>query len=220
MDYVFLGKTLPFQRINGRLLFTNDRLQILDLRGNLLSGGVRGSADISLARGDQRYRATLAVDGIDFPLLTDLYWSYKTAQGRLSGTYDFTGDGDNARLMVGNGKATVANGDVFAIPVFGPLSGILATLLPLKAAGYSIAHEGKATFTAKNGVLHTDDFEVAGNLFSILGDGDIYFLDDKLDFNIRISPKGPGMLLAPVYKLFEYKGEGSLKNPNWHPKGF
>lgn len=220
MDYVFLGKTLPFQRINGRLLFTNDRLQILDLRGNLLSGGVRGSADISLARGDQRYRATLAVDGIDFPLLTDLYWNYKTAQGRLSGTYDFTGDGDNARLMVGNGKATVANGDVFAIPVFGPLSGILATLLPLKAAGYSIAHEGKATFTAKNGVLHTDDFEVAGNLFSILGDGDIYFLDDKLDFNIRISPKGPGMLLAPVYKLFEYKGEGSLQNPNWHPKGF
>ena len=55
---------------------------------------------------------------------------------------------------------------------------------------------------------------------SMLGDGDIYFLDDKLDFNIRISPKGAGMLLAPVYKLFEYKGEGSMKNPNWHPKVF
>jgi hypothetical protein len=26
--------------------------------------------------------------------------------------------------------------------------------------------------------------------------------------------------LTPVYKLFEYKGEGSLKNPNWHPKAF
>ena len=28
MDYVFLGKTLPFDRVSGRLLFTNDRLQI------------------------------------------------------------------------------------------------------------------------------------------------------------------------------------------------
>jgi len=219
MDYVFLGKNLPFQKINGRLLFTNDRLQILDLRGNLFSGNVHGGADISLARGDQHYRAKIAVDGMDFPRLTDLYWNYKTAQGRLSGSYDFTGNGDNSRLMQGTGKATVADGDVFAIPVFGPLSVILGTLLPLKAAGYSIAHEAKASFTAKSGVIHTNDFEVAGRLFSMLGDGDLYFLDDKLDFNIRISPKGAGILLTPVYKLFEYKGEGSLKNPNWHPKG-
>jgi hypothetical protein len=157
---------------------------------------------------------------MDFPKLTDLYWNFKTAEGRLSGTFDFTGNGDNARLMQGSGKATVSNGDVFAIPVFGPLSSILGTLLPLKAVGYSIAHEAKTSFTAKNGVLHTDDFEVAGGWFSMLGDGDVHFLDDKLDFNIRISPKGAGVLLTPVYKLFEYKGEGSLKNPNWHPKGF
>ena len=220
MDYVFLGKTLPFQKIKGRLLFTNDRLQIVDLRGSLLAGNVRGSADISLAHGDPRYHAKLAVDGVDFPRLTDLYYNYKTAHGQLSGTYDFNGNGDNARLMQGSGTLTVSNGDVFAIPVFGPLSGILGSLLPGKVVGYSIAREAKSTFTAKNGILHTNDFEVAGGFFSMLGDGDIYFLDDKLDFNVRISPKGAGMLLAPVYKLFEYKGEGSLKNPNWHPKGF
>src|SRR5438128_1826105 len=220
MDYVFLGKTLPFHKIAARLLFTNDRLQIVDLRGNLLAGNVRGSADISLAHGDPRYHAKLAVDGVDFPRLTDLYYNYKTAHGQLSGTYDFNGNGDNARLMQGSGTLTVSNGDVFAIPVFGPLSGILGSLLPGKVVGYSIAREAKSTFTAKNGVLHTDNFEVVGGLFSMLGDGDIYFLDDKLDFNVRISPKGAGMLLAPVYKLFEYKGEGSLKNPNWHPKGF
>ncbi|HYR22923.1 MAG TPA: AsmA-like C-terminal region-containing protein [Chthoniobacterales bacterium] len=220
MDYVFLGKTLPFHRINGRLLFTNDRLQIVDLRGGLFAGNVRGSADISLARGNQSYHAKLALEGIDFPRLTDLYYNFKTAQGRLSGSYDFTGLGDNARLMQGTGKLTVSNGDVFAIPVFGPLSGILGSLLPGKVVGYSIAREAKASFTAKSGILHTDDFEVAGGWFSMLGDGDIYFLDDKLDFNVRISPKGAGLLLAPVYKLFEYKGEGSLKNPDWHPKGF
>ena len=220
MDYVFLGKTLPFHKIAGKLLFTNDRLQIVDLRGSLFSGNVHGSADISLAHDDQRYRAKLAVDAMDFPRLTELYWNFKTAHGLLGGTYDFSGVGDNARLMQGTGNMNVANGDVFAIPVFGPLSGIMGSLLPGTSAGYSVAHEGKASFSIKNGILHTNDFEVAGRLFSMLGDGDIYFLDDKLDFNIHIEPKGAGVLLTPVYKLFEYKGEGSLKNPNWHPKGF
>jgi hypothetical protein len=37
---------------------------------------------------------------------------------------------------------------------------------------------------------------------------------------VRINAKGPGFVLAPVYKLFEYKGEGSLKKPDWHPKRF
>jgi hypothetical protein len=218
MDYVFIGKTLSFNRINARLLFTNDRLQIVDLGGGLLSGNVRGSADISLAHNDQRYRAKLAVDAMDFPRLTDLYWNYKTAHGQLSGTYDFTGVGDNARLMQGSGKVNVANGDVLAIPVFGPLSGLLGAVIP--GAGYSIARDATANFTIKSGTIHTENLEVAGKLFSMVGHGDIYFLDDKLDFDVRVDPKGPGILLTPVYKLFEYKGEGSLKKPDWHPKRF
>jgi hypothetical protein len=218
MDYVFLGKTLPFHKINGRLLFTNDHLQIVDLRGGLFSGSVRGSADISLAHNDQRYHAKLAVDGMDFPRLTDLYYNFKTAHGQLSGTYDFNGVGDKPRLMQGSGKITVSNGDVFAIPVFGPLSGILGAIIP--GVGYSIARSASAAFTVKDGIIHTEDLEVAGQLFSMVGHGDIHFLDDKLDFDVRVDPKGPGVLLMPVYKLFEYKGEGSLKNPNWHPKGF
>ncbi len=218
MDYVFLGKTLPFSKINARLLFTNDHLQIVDLHGALLSGSVLGSADISLAHNDQRYRAKLAVDAIDFPRLTDLYWGYKTAHGQLSGTYDFSGVGDNARLMQGDGKINVANGDVFAIPVFGPLSTIMGSIIP--GVGYSIARNATSDFTVKSGTIHTDNLEVGGKLFSMVGNGDIHFLDDKLDFDVRIDMKGPGILLTPVYKLFEYKGEGSLKNPNWHPKVF
>ena len=218
MDYVFLGKTLPFDRIAGRLLFTNDRLQIVDLRGGLFAGNVGGNADISLAHGDPHYRAKLAVDGVDFPRLTDLYYNYKTAHGQLGGTYDFTGLGDKSRAMEGSGKMNVANGDVFAIPVFGPLSGILNLVVP--GAGYSIARNASADFTVQKGIIHTENFEVAGKLFSMRGHGDIYFLDDKLDFDMGIDPKGPGVLLAPVYKLFEYKGEGSLKNPDWHPKRF
>src|SRR5215510_4281308 len=218
MDYVFLGKTLPFDRVSARLLFSTDRLQITDVRADLLAGTLRGTADISLPRTDARYRASLSISEINFPRLTDLYYNYKTAQGVLRGTFEFTGLGSDWRTMRGSGKVEVSNGDVFAIPIFGPLSGILNHILP--GSGYSIAHKASAEFTVENGIIHTEDFEAAGSLFSMLGNGDIHFLDDKLDFNLRLDMKGPGIVLTPMYKLFEYAGQGSLKKPDWHPKRF
>ncbi|HMF46144.1 MAG TPA: AsmA-like C-terminal region-containing protein [Candidatus Udaeobacter sp.] len=218
MDYVFLGKTLPFDRVSARLLFTNEHLQISDVRADLLAGALRGNADISLAKNDPRYRASMSVSEINFPRLTDLYFKYKTAQGLLRGTYEFNGLGNDWRTMRGSGKIEVSNGDVFAIPIFGPLSGILNHIVP--GSGYSIAHKANAEFTVDNGIMHTEDFEAAGSLFSMLGNGDIHFLDDKLDFNLRLDMKGPGIVLMPMYKLFEYVGEGSLKKPDWHPKRF
>lgn len=218
MDYVFLGKTLQFDRVSGRLLFTNDQLQITDLRGVLLDGTLRGHAEISLARNDPRYRASVSVSQINFPLLTDLYYNYKTAQGVLKGTYEFNGLGNDWHTMRGDGKVEVSNGDVFAIPIFGPLSGILNKIVP--GSGYTIARTATAAFKVEDAIIHTDDFEAAGALFSMLGHGDIHFLDDKLDFSMRLNMKGPGVLLTPVYKLFEYAGTGSLKKPDWHPKVF
>ena len=218
MDYVFLGKTLPFDRVSARLLFTNDRLQLGDIRADLLAGTLRGNADISLARNEPRYRANLAVNEINFPRLTDLYFNYKTSQGVLRGSYEFNGMGNDWRTMRGSGKVEVSNGDVFAIPIFGPLSGILNHIVP--GSGYSIAHKADAKFIVENGIIHTEDFEAAGSLFSMLGNGDLHFLDDKLDFNLRLDMKGPGIVLTPMYKLFEYAGEGSLKKPDWHPKRF
>ena len=218
MDYVFLGKTLPVDRVSGRLLFTDNRLQLTEIAGRLFNGDVRGGADISLAKGDPHYQANLALEGIDFPRIADLYFKYETPRGRLSGTYDWTGLGSDARSMRGQGSVRVNDGDIFAIPVFGPLSVLIGAIIP--GVGYSLAHKANASFTIKEGVIHTDDFKVSGKLFGMVGNGDVRFLDDKLDFDIRVDANGPAILLTPVYKLFEYKGEGSISKPNWHPKRF
>jgi hypothetical protein len=218
MDYAFLGKTLPFDRVNGRLLFTDNRLQLIDIDGKLFNGDVRGTADVSLARNDKRYRANLTLEDVNFPRLADLYFKYDTAHGRLNGAYEWTGVGSEARLMQGTGNAKVTDGDIFAIPIFGPLSGLLSAIIP--GAGYSLARQAKSDFTIQNGIIHTDDFKVSGKLFSMIGHGDIHFLEDKLDFDIRIEAGGAGVVLTPMYKLFEYKGEGSIAKPNWHPKRF
>src|SRR3989440_5048837 len=183
MDYVFLDKTLPFDRINAKLLLTDDRLQISELNGTIFSGSVRGGADISLAKNDQRYRATMTVDHVDFPKLTDLYFKYKTAVGLMNGRYEWTGTGSEARTMNGKGEGEVRNGDVFAIPLFGPLSDILNKVMP--GVGYRVARKANMSFMIKDGIIRTSDFHVDGCTFGMVGQGNAHFLDDKIDFDVR-----------------------------------
>ena len=218
MDYVFLGQTLNFDRVRGNLLVLDDHVQLVGIDGTLFDGTARGDADIFFGTNGEHYKANITVDKINFPRLTQLYFDYKTSQGEMAGSYNFEGVGDDTRKMRGSGSVKVSNGDVFAIPIFGPLSTLLSAIIP--RAGYTIAHEATASFQVKDGVIKTDDFKVSGKLFGMRGHGLIFFLEDRLDFDIRVDASGPGVLLTPMYSLFEYKGDGKLSKPRWHPKNF
>jgi hypothetical protein len=83
MDYTFIDKVLPFDRIVGQLLFTDDRLQILGLKGRLFSGDLNGSADISLAKNDRTYTAKIEVEKTDFPKADRSLFQIQNLAGRL-----------------------------------------------------------------------------------------------------------------------------------------
>ena len=53
----------------------------------------------------------------------------------------------------------------------------------------------------------------------MFGNGALGFLDDQMDFNVRVNARGlPGVLLFPVSKLFEYVADDKLSKPHWRPK--
>ncbi len=137
MDYPFLKRELRSPQIAGKLLFTSDRLKISELNGALFGGRIRGGADISLKKEKPGHSANVEVENMDFASLTKLYFNYDGSQGRLTGRYDFSGRGDDARTMEGRGELAVTEGNVFAIPFLGPLSGILNTIVP--GMGYNLA---------------------------------------------------------------------------------
>jgi hypothetical protein len=84
--------------------------------------------------------------------------------------------------------------------------------------GYNVSHDGTCSFTVRDGIIATHDFLVKGVGFNMIGDGRLFFLDDRLNFNIRLNAQGlPGVLLSPVSKLLEYAGTGTLENPIWKP---
>ena len=217
MDYTFLKKELSASKISGTVTVLGDRLKLDGLDATIWGGHLRGKADISLRKAAGDYTAELFTEEIDFPSLTKLYFDYDTSKGKLNGAFAFAGVHDSARAIVGKGRLVVTEGNVFAIPLFGPFSGILNEVLP--GAGYNEARKGTCTFEMRDGVVTTQDLVMEGKGFSILGAGKLFITEDKMDFNARINAQGfAGKFLDPMSRLLEYVSDGSLSKPVWRPK--
>ena len=217
MEYTFLRGNLSAPQIAGKLLFNSERMTIDGLSASLFGGRIKGDADISLVRARPGHAVSLRLENVDFASLTRLYFGYEDSQGRLNARYDFTGRGEDPRTMKGRGDLTVTDGNVFAIPFLGPFSGILNSIVP--GMGYNAARKGSATFALEAGVIETKDLVIEGKGFSMIGHGKLFFVDDKMDFDMRINAQGlPGVLLFPVSKLLEYTSDDKLSKPTWRAK--
>ncbi len=216
MDYTFCKRDLSFPSLSGDLLFREHEVLLKGVAGTLFDGAVSGNADIHFGPNSPGYIAAVKVAGIDFASITKLYFNYANSHGLLSGAFDFGGLGDDPWTLYGKGRVEVTDGNVFAIPVLGPFSSILNSIVP--GMGYNLARDGTCTFAVENGIITTRDFVVKGMGFSMIGAGRLLFLDDRLNFNIRLNAQGlPGVLLFPVSKLLEYAGTGTLEDPIWKP---
>lgn len=218
IGYELLGRKLHFGKAAGHLKF-DGRDVFARLRDVELFGGKLGlQVDVlQEGRSEPIYRANLQANGVDFESLTGLYFGYRKSEGKLSGQFAWESPTTKPKELLGHGAVQVRDGNVFAIPMFGPLSVIMNEIIP--GAGYEKARNATANFSIQDGKLHTDDFEVIGQGFSMYGEGDLYLFEDEMDFSIRINAKGvPGIILFPVSKVFEYVSDGKMSDAEWRPK--
>jgi hypothetical protein len=217
MDYTFAGKVLQFDKVSAKLKFAQARLQITELGGPMFGGRLDGNADVSLDRENPVNKASLRITDMNFSKLSKLYTGYDESKGLLDVNFLWKGVSDNGRKVDGSGDLKITDGNVFAIPFLGPLSGVLSAVLP--GVGYSMAHKATASFTIKDGIFRTTDLKVEGLGFNLLGNGDLHFMDDYMRFFAHINAKGvPGLMLLPVSRLLEYASIGKLSKPEWKPR--
>ncbi len=217
LDYDLLERTLNFGTATGSLEFAGRKIRVDIPSAKLFGGTTRLKADITTGQPDARQKMNVTLSNVNFETLTRLYFDYKDSKGVVSGNYDFSFLPGNARAMTGGGNLIVENGNVFAIPVLGPLSVVLDTIIP--GTGYQTARKATCDFRVANGEIRTDNLDVIGQGFSMIGQGSLYFVEDKMDFSVRINAQGvPGIILYPVSKLFEYVSDGKLSDPQWRPR--
>jgi hypothetical protein len=217
LDYDLLERTLSFGRTTGSLEFAGRSITVKIPSAALYGGKVALDALITTGDPGAAQRVGVKLEGVNFEALTKLYFDYDNSQGVVGGRYDFTFVPGQPLAMRGSGSLLVQEGNVFAIPVLGPLSVVLDSIVP--GTGYQTAREAKCNFKVAEGVISTDNLNVVGRGFSMIGQGKIFYLEDRMDFGVRINAQGvPGLLLYPVSKLFEYVSDGKFSEPQWRPR--
>lgn len=217
LDYTLIKRELSFMSVVGTAAIKKQELRIDIPQALLFDGPIALKVHASIVPGDGRYGADVHLENVDFKSITKLYFDYNNSEGKLSGNYSFTTITGDDYAMVGKGNLVIKDGNVLAMPIFGPLSDLMNDILP--GLGYQAARRATADLTVQKGIINTKNLSIQSAEFSMIGFGDIYYLEDRMNMSIRLNVQGiPGLVLFPVSKLFEYVSDGSLKHPGWRSK--
>jgi len=217
LEYDLLDRTLSFGAARGTLRFEGRQILVDVPSARLYGGNVRMSAVVTTGQAGARQQMAVALDRVNFETLTRLYFDYQDSKGLVSGRYDFSFVPGKPEQMRGKGDLLVEDGNVFAIPVLGPLTFLLDSVIP--GAGYQTSRRATCDYTVANGEIRTENLDVQGQGFVMIGKGSLFFIEDRMDFGVRVNAQGvPGILLYPVSKLFEYVSDGKMTEPKWRPR--
>jgi hypothetical protein len=140
-------------------------------------------------------------------------------EGTLAGTLVITSaNSETVNSWKGHGQATVKNGFLWDMPIFGVFSEPLNAVVP--GLGKSKVSSGKGTFTVENGKVYTKDMEVRAPAFRLKYDGSVDFegnLDAKVEAelfrNTWVFGRAISAVFWPLAKVLESKVTGNLAAP-------
>ncbi len=220
VTFPLFDRELPLESPAGTVTVKGTDLG-LDIKTGLLGGRTNYTGTVGLGSQRGNYQGTFDATAIDFGQLAALYDIPTQTRGTLAGNLQFTVPADDPKRWSGKGAATLVDGDVFAIPVMGPISRLISGVLDRPTAGYSVATAANATCTIDKGIIHSNDFEALTPGFILRAKGQIDTLTKQLDINAEMSARGPLSIVSwPLSKLLRYKGEGPVSDPTWRPVNF
>jgi hypothetical protein len=211
--------------IRGLVRWRGQSVTISNLLARFYEGHLAGdfAFDVS-APSNTLFRFQTTVSNVNFhALMSDLQSPTNRLEGLLNGDWGIdradTGDWESWQ---GWGRASLREGFLWDIPLFGIFSPALDAVLP--GVGKSRVSGLTATFTITNSVIHTDDLELRSPAMRLAYRGTFDFHGNV---NARVEARllrdvwivGPlvSLVFKPLTKLFEYKVTGTLSQPRKEP---
>jgi hypothetical protein len=215
-DYKFLGENLTLTAPKASVAIQGEEVRISGLSLQAFDGEVVGNF---LHSGKSKLSGELSWSKLAMAGLSSTYGFGMKGGGLLTGRIEFSITGGNISTMKGNGLVALENAELFSVPIFGPLSGVMSKVLNDKRAGFERAKSAFCTFNIRKGILRTGDFQTATSSVTFAGDGEIDLSTKNLDFTIRLNARGLlGLItlpLRPFYGLFQFRGTGSISDTVW-----
>jgi hypothetical protein len=211
------GRNVPFENVTAKVTGAGETTNF-DVKARLLGGSFDLKGRMQDTAPPRPYRGEMRLDGVSFQRFAQIYSKTAETEGDLTGHFRFEGREDNWKALKGEGAAIILNGNLYAVPILGPLTPLLDNLLPGKIKDYNVATEANCTFRIADGFVLTDNFEALTSVFKLASSGRINFIDDAVDLTTQVRVRGlPGIVLRPFSELFEFQGEGTVKDTRWTP---
>jgi hypothetical protein len=153
------------------------------------------------------------------PLVRDLFAATNRLEGTLNGELVITSaNTESIQSWNGYGQATLKDGYLWSVPVFGIFTPALESITP--GLGSAPVSSGMGNFTITNSVVHTRDFQVRAPAFRLNYKGKVD-LEGKLDARVEAEILRDAWIVGrlfsaalwPVSKAFEAEVGGSLVSP-------
>lgn len=139
--------------------------------------------------------------------------------GLVAGNLDFQMLPGQIGSMQGKGNLSLVQAELFSVPIFGPLSRLMQSVLNDNRVGAERAKEASCNFLIQDGVVASNDFRTTTTSLIFAGEGWIDLDRKTMDMTMRLNARGLlGILtlpLRPFYGLFQFRGVGPLKGPEW-----
>ena len=215
-DYVFLGENLTLSHPRGQVDIRGDRVTVSNLNLGGLGGSIVASFD---HHAPDRLEGELSWTQLSVADLARTYGFNMKGGGSLTGRIRFAMSDDLVETMSGEGLLAFENAELFSVPMFGPLTPLVAGVLNDEKAGSQPAKNAFGTFKIANGILSCTDFQTTTTSLNFTGEGTLDLKEKNVDMTMRLNARGLlGLVtlpLRPISGMFQFRGAGPLKNPKW-----
>lgn len=217
--YEFIDKNLLLESPSANVRVQNEKVVVDNLVFRAFGGPVNGTITRNPGR-DSGLSGEFSWTRLSFNEVGELYGFDPKGGGQLTGRIEFTCGTHGVEKLNGRGLMALEKGELFSVPIFGPLSPLISGILANRKAGFQHAKDAFCTFVVQDGVLKTNDFRTATSSLAFTGDARIDLTKVTLDMTMRMNARGLlGLLtvpLRPLYGLFQFHGSGPLRNPEWN----
>ncbi|MGE9269352.1 MAG: AsmA-like C-terminal region-containing protein [Verrucomicrobiales bacterium] len=217
-NYDFLGKPLTLKAPKGNLRVLRDQVQLRDLELGTFGGRVRMQLD-SATSGDMEIDGEIDWTDLKLSAISETYDFEASLEGKITGRMDFQLGAPSVAGLDGEGHIALEEAELFDVPMFGPLSPLIAAVLSNRKAGFQEADAAFASFEIKHGVISTEDFVTNTPSLTFTGDDWADLPKEEMDMTLRMNARGflgiVTLPLRPFYGLFQFRGSGPISDPEW-----
>ena len=209
------------QNVTGMVRWQGEYLSLTNIQANFYEGTLNGWAAFDFtSKPGANFKFDAQFENCALKPFID---SFNNKPNKLEGLMEGRLVVEKANTMDwgswnGHGYASITNGLIWDIPVFGLFSDVLNEVSP--GLGNSQASRGGGTFTMTDSVILTDDLEIASPTFQMLYKGTIDFnrnLDAVVDMDILKGwgdvGKAINFAVTPLRRAFRCTVKGTFEKP-------